>query len=74
MIIKNILYDFPLEIHQKVLKNLRYKWKKSNSFKKVLVERNIIFYRGKYIRTIHYYRMQNKNTIMWIRYGLIRLL
>nr|XP_012143884.1 PREDICTED: uncharacterized protein LOC105662865 [Megachile rotundata] len=58
--------DFPWELHSlyRLLKNMGYKWRKSNNIRKILIEKpNIVMWRGKYLKAIDYYRRQNKNIV-----------
>ncbi|XP_034187268.1 uncharacterized protein LOC117607556 [Osmia lignaria lignaria] len=58
--------DFPWEIHSlyRLLQRMGFEWKKTNSIKKVLIEKpNFIAWRAKYLKAIEYYRKQNRPII-----------
>lgn len=58
--------NFPWEISTlyKLLKAMGYKWKKCNSIRRILLERqDLVTWRGKYLKRLHYYRMENKDII-----------
>ena len=64
--------DFPWTRHTlyRLLKSMGFKYMKSNSIKKILIEKpNIVRLRSKYLKAVQYYRAQKKNIIyigeMW---------
>lgn len=64
-----------MHIFHRLLKNMGYKWKKNN--RKILYfDKNLIInWKMKYLKTMHYYRMQHKSIIFfdktWIDNNLI---
>ncbi|XP_031829397.1 uncharacterized protein LOC116425591 [Nomia melanderi] len=58
--------EFPWSVHSlyRVLRRIGFKWRNSNSIRKVLIEKpSIVAWRGKYIKSIQEYRAQNRNII-----------
>ena len=58
--------QFPWTKHTlyRLLNNMGFKYKKSNSNRKLIIERpNIVTWRTKYLRAVQHYRTQNRNII-----------